>query len=159
MIKRPTPNLTVLQQMRFWDRVEKTDTCWLWTGSRCQGYGFMGINYSMFYTHRISYKLHYKEPNQLEVCHDCHVKLCIRPEHLYLGTHQENIQHNFDDGIQSNKGELHPNATLLQEEINEVVELLNEDNLTHKEIWTMYRISRTTLKRIKRGIHWGVRDK
>ena len=120
------------------------------------GYGHMGINSSMFRAHRISYALHYKDPGKLEVCHDCHIKSCVNPEHLYLGTHSENIQRNFDDGRNSHKGALHPQA-ILQEEVDEILELLNKGILTQKQIATFYRICTQTVRRIKNGTHWGVK--
>lgn len=158
MVKHKSiPNLTVPQQMRFWDKVNKTDSCWLWTASQVNNYGYIRIDSIAFLAHRISYKLHYREPGELEVCHECHIKLCVNPKHLFLGTHKENIQHSFDDNKITQKGELNANTKLTQEEINEIIKLLNEDILTQKQIAIRYNICRDTLWKIKRGTHWGIR--
>ena len=69
-------------------RTNKTSTCWIWTGGTC------GDNYGVFRrkrAHRLAYEL-WKEPipKNMLVRHLCHTKLCINPDHLDIGTHQDN---------------------------------------------------------------------
>lgn len=82
-------------RVRFFAKVKKTDTCWLWTANQT-GTGYGAFNYrgrSSFKAHRASWILHYGEiPGKLLVCHHCDVKLCVRPDHLFLGTHSDNAQ-------------------------------------------------------------------
>ena len=84
---------------RLWSKVEKTDTCWLWQGyTMPKGYGVMNLfgpeKGRSRLVHRISYELHFGaiEDASLEVCHSCDVPACVRPDHLFLGTHKENQQ-------------------------------------------------------------------
>lgn|SRR5262249_45026831 len=67
--------------------------CWLWTGSRNNGgYGYMAYNGWSEGTHRISWIVHRGPiPNGLWVCHHCDVPSCLRPDHLFLGTPQDNV--------------------------------------------------------------------
>src|SRR5690349_20813657 len=80
---------------RFWEKVEKTDGCWLWRGARRNNrYGsFWGGNERGYvYAHRMAYELAKGPiPEGMAVCHSCDVTLCVNPDHLWLGSDQENF--------------------------------------------------------------------
>lgn len=74
---------------RFWLRVKKTDGCWLWMGAIAGRYGQMARKPA----HRFSWELHYGPiPNGLFACHTCDNKLCVRPDHLFLGDASANMR-------------------------------------------------------------------
>lgn len=78
----------------FWACVQKTDTCWLWTGSvKHDGYGQASLTWPSRTPHRISFFLsngYWPEaPN--EVDHLCHNTLCVRPSHLREVAHVVNM--------------------------------------------------------------------
>lgn len=78
---------------RFWRRVTKTPGCWLWTGTRDEyGYGVVWANDSRNTAHRYSYRLHFGNiPDGLCVLHRCDNRVCVRPDHFFLGTNQDNM--------------------------------------------------------------------
>jgi hypothetical protein len=78
---------------RFWDRVAMggPDECWEWQGTRTRnGYGQIGINGKIIYTHRLAYTLSVGDPAGLIVCHHCDNPPCCNPAHLYGGTRAMN---------------------------------------------------------------------
>ena len=80
-------------EIRFWKKVNKTDTCWLWTGSKNNmGYPRININGNVKLAHRISYEMKNGSiENSLRVLHKCGVAHCVNPEHLFLGTQKDNM--------------------------------------------------------------------
>lgn len=82
-------------EQRFWTKVEKTDSCWLWTATinKSTGYGHFGLRHGvMVQAHRHSYELaHGPIPAGLDVHHTCHVRHCVRPDHLLATTRSENL--------------------------------------------------------------------
>src|SRR6267143_986186 len=87
-----TENATI--EERFWDKVLKTPTCWLWQGQkRGTGYGGFSLNGTQrILAHRMAWKLTFGSiPEGLCICHACDNILCVNPNHLWLGTHKANM--------------------------------------------------------------------
>jgi hypothetical protein len=86
----PRPTLTVEQ--RFWSKVNKTSTCWLWTGTLAEGYGsFYAVNSNMP-AHRFAWEeLRGEIPEGLVLDHVCRVHRCVNPAHLEPVTNGENV--------------------------------------------------------------------
>lgn len=74
-------------------KTKKTDSCWLWTGAlNTSARGQLRVNYANKQAHRLSYE-RYKGaiPPDMCVLHTCDVGHCVNPNHLWLGTHQDNM--------------------------------------------------------------------
>lgn len=66
--------------------------CWIWTGAITErGYGVIRNGNKFIRSHRASYMIYKGDPNNLFVCHTCDVPSCVNPDHLFLGTCQDNI--------------------------------------------------------------------
>jgi hypothetical protein len=89
---------------RFWRHVDKSHPsgCWLWTAGTRKGYGRIAIGRTSIYAHRFAFSEAYGViPDGLFVCHRCDVPLCVRPDHLFLGTPRDNIRDSVAKGRHS----------------------------------------------------------
>lgn len=77
---------------RFWSKVEKTETCWLWTGGRqSSGYGSLTFDGAHKLAHRVAYELSVGPiPEGLHVDHLCRTRDCVNPAHLEAVSPREN---------------------------------------------------------------------
>lgn len=80
-------------ERRFWRKVQKTDECWLWQGTRDRrGYGQLRVNKKSRPAHRISYELLVGPiPVGLVIDHLCRNPSCVNPAHLEAVTDRVNI--------------------------------------------------------------------
>lgn len=110
--------------VRFESKFVKVDGCWEWLGAKTrQGYGQFGygrrptgIGYNTVGAHRVSWTLYRGAiPEGLSVLHKCNNTSCVNPEHLYLGTHQDNMKDRREAGTVSRVyGETNHQAILTQ---------------------------------------------
>lgn len=72
---------------------DEPNACWLWVGScNSDGYGHTGRDHKTYLTHRWAYKYWRGPiPAGLQVLHKCDVRNCCNPDHLFLGTHKDNM--------------------------------------------------------------------
>jgi len=96
--------------------------CLLWT--RCKddsGYGRMAWQGKSQAVHRLHWILLYGDiPTGLLVCHKCDVRHCIQPDHLFLGTHQDNSSDMVSKKRQckgGSVGEAHPKHKLTEDQV------------------------------------------
>jgi len=129
------------QIINFFKNVEKTKTCW-----NCQkipnsgGYAIFHANYRAFMASRIIWELYNGPiPDKLYVCHKCDNRICVNPEHLFLGTQKENIQ----DAI--NKGKI---KIKLTESNKEEIKLLAKLGMSQRAIGKKFNVSCVLVCRI-----------
>lgn len=155
---------------RFWRHVDKSGTCWLWTGSLSgSGYGQFwpgGRRGDLTGAHRFSWELHNGPiPDGLHVCHHCDVKLCVRPDHLFLGTASDNNQDMTQKGRHASrtnpdwhvKGNAHPWRT--HPERFPVGEQCSHAKLTNQQVLEVRRrYDAGETNKVALGREYGVSD-
>ena len=147
LYKRPTP------EERFWQSIEKTDTCWLWKARTNEhGYGIISIDKKPIRAHRFSYFLHYGEWPMPEGRHTCDNPPCVRPDHIVAGTHFQNMRDALIRG-RTTKGEKNAGAKLTDDQVREIKRRLRAGE-PQKEIAKDYDVGQTVISRIRSGKRW-----
>ena len=148
---------------RFWKHINKTDTCWEWTGTLYRGYGRMRLNdkrRSRITVHRFSWELHNGPiPDGMLICHHCDNRCCVRPDHLFLGTHSDNAldssskNRNYKGVRASLRGEAHPMLKLTEQQVR-LIRQEYADGINRKDTASRYGVVPGTIKQIALRYTW-----
>jgi hypothetical protein len=147
---------------RFWKRVNKTDTCWLWTGAQMAGgYGRLRISTTGHArAHRIAWIITYGPiPDNLLCCHKCDVRLCCRPDHLFLGTYKQNYDDCRDKGrlpdprLRVRIGEDANQARLSNMDVQAIRDQF-ANGVSQRSLSRAFGVARRTIGRIVHGHTW-----
>lgn len=125
--------------------------CLIFTGSWTNaGYGQATVDGKRGYTHRFAYReANGRIPDGLHVCHKCDTPPCCNPEHLFLGTHAENL------GDASRKGRMHPGERNYNAKLDrEKVRAIRSASKTNAELAAEYGVSQSLISRARRGLSW-----
>ena len=138
---------------RFWQRVQKGDGCWLWTKSvNGAGYGsYKPIKKeSTKLAHRLAWEIVYGPiPVKMCVLHMCDNKLCVNPEHLFLGTHGDNTHDMMIKGRRRSGpplcGEANPNVKLSRKQVLEIREIYKTGDMDQYELAEHFHVSQSLI--------------
>lgn len=138
---------------RFWPKVQRSEGCWTWTGAKdWDGYPIFGLSSSQKSVrgHRWVYEQENGPiPPGMQVCHTCDNPSCVRPDHLFLGTNQDNMTDRNRKG-RTSKGEAHYAAKLTDEQVSQI-RSLRDSGLRHREIAERFGVSRPYVSDLLRG--------
>lgn len=142
---------------KFYQYTELDSGCWEWQGAISSGrYGHMWCVDKNVYAHRISYALHYGPiPEGMLVLHKCDNTKCVNPDHLFLGTHQDNM----DDCVNKRRiahGSKNGQSKLNEEQVLEIKKELADSKDWHvvKTLAKKYGVHNTTIYKIRNGSTW-----
>jgi len=136
--------------LRFMDKVEITDSCWVWTAAKSKGgYGRFNLGGKMYDAHRLmlSEKLGRPVACGMDACHApgiCHNRLCVNPEHLREATRSENMADKAIDGTNIGPAKLtHDDVTLIL-----------TDTRSAKDLSVVYGVTAAHINAIRSGRRW-----
>lgn len=158
---QPFPADEVLVCPRFDEKVEKGDGCWLWTGNKLPtGYGRFSFDGHYYQAHRVAYQFVYGLiARKLFVCHACDNPSCVRPDHLFAGTHEDNMADMWRKGRGSKNGipqpgELNPQAELSERDVM-LIRALAARGIPQILLADVWEVSFQHVSDIVRGERWG----
>lgn len=136
--------------------------CWVWQGrsrsGSCRKYGRIKVDKKVVPAHRYSWELHngQKIPDGMIVMHKCDNPECVNPDHLMIGTHQQNMNDMVKKGRQSKsiheraKGERNGNSKLNAS----LAKAIYEDERSQRKIAKEFNITQAAVSLIKQKKTW-----
>ena len=152
-----------MRKQQLWDKlharvsIDPNTGCWNWTGAKlATGYGriYLGMyegKKEFALTHRLAYALHHEglRPD-LEICHKCDNPSCFNPEHLFQGTHAENMADKVMKNRQPRGEDVHCSKVT-----PDLVRQIRMGYLPVSQVTAKFlRISMSTLRAIATGKTW-----
>lgn len=101
-----------IERLEYYSEKVSESGCQVWVGGlKRDGYGKIKVNRKMTTVHRVAYEAEYgKIPEGMHVLHRCDVRCCINPNHLFLGTNQDNVHDRVKKGRSADfSGKKNPN--------------------------------------------------
>ena len=144
---------------RFWNKVNKQENgCWEWTASERdgggRGYGGFWLDGKWRKAHRASWILeHGAIPVGLHVLHHCDNPPCVNPDHLWLGTHADNVRDMHAKGRAASNpqpGESNGHAKLTEADVLAI----RADSRYHRVIADEYGVTQPLISLIKNRKRW-----
>lgn len=150
-------NITEKDKSRFWAKVKRgaPDECWEWAGwIRKDGYGGARLRGKHWLAHRVAWMMTNGEiPLGLCGCHHCDNKKCCNPDHLFLGTYEDNSKDMDSKGRRvTSPGEKNGRAKLTAEQVLVIRSLSGKMSL--ESIGINFGISHTSVWRIQLRKRW-----
>ena len=133
-------------------QVDPDTGCWLWIGATVTcGYGIYTAHGEKN-AHRVSWVMcHGPIPNGLHVLHKCDRPECVNPEHLKLGTHQDNMRDLREKGrAYGAAGEANRSAKLTEAQVLKIV----DDTRSARRIAQEYGVTDAAIQGIRQGRTW-----
>lgn len=149
---------------RFWSKVDKSGDCWNWRSAKDpRGYGYFsayGRGKSPIRAYRLSKcsEIGREIPKGIDVCHKCDNPSCVRPDHLFLGSHKENMLDAKNKGRLSIKskgksGERNNSAKLSEGQAMEIIDRISSGQ-SLSSIGREFGVHRSTVGLIKKKKKW-----
>lgn len=149
--------MNAADRKRFWTKVKKTSTCWLWQSHILpSGYGQFWLDGRARPAHRVAYEnLRGAIPKGMLACHKCDVRDCVRPFHLFVDTDMDNTRDAARKGrLHKARGSRAGSAKLTKSQVRRIKKLLLQ-GVSQREIARRFNLrSYSTIWWIAHGHTW-----
>ncbi len=144
---------------RFYAHVDRggDEDCWLWKAYRnSDGYGVMRRGQRTEHAHRVAWEIASGPvPNGIHVLHHCDNPPCVNPAHLFLGTHQENMDDMYAKGRSyAREGEGNSRAVLSEADVLCIRNAHKNGSATTSDLARQYGVGLSTMSGVVRRITW-----
>lgn len=140
-------------------KINSETECWEWTAGKYRdGYGAFGVGGRAGgnkRAHRVSYELHCGPiPEGMLVCHQCDNRICVNPEHLFLGTSADNLADMTTKGRRARVG--HPGASNPSAKLtaSDADAIRSATKVHWRDLAKQYGVGKTTVFGIRAGKRW-----
>jgi hypothetical protein len=150
----PQEILKILEQKLKSKLVVQPGThCWIYQGHiMVKGYGSISHQFYQILTHRLAWQIaHGPIPKKMYVCHHCDNRPCCNPEHLFLGTAQDNIDDMIAKGRMKRAfGEEHHSARLSNYNVIWIREVFihGSERFGSKALAKKFNVTETAIRKI-----------
>jgi hypothetical protein len=128
--------------------IKEENDCWEWSGSKVNGYANFNHRGKIMKAHRASWIIHHGAiPLSMFVLHKCDVPHCTNPDHLFLGTHTDNMR----DMAKKHRTGVRCKLTITQ--VHEIKNLLTL-GVSMVRLAKKYNVSANAIWEIKHGVSW-----
>lgn len=137
----------------------RPDGCKLWMDAPHPKTGYGRINEGgwhgeQLFAHRVAWEFaNGPIPDDLQVLHKCDVRLCVNPDHLFLGTHADNMQDMAQKG-RSAQGVRNGGGVKLNDEIVKKIREQFTNGRKLRSLGREYGVHHRTIGRVVKGTHW-----
>lgn len=140
---------------RFERAVIKKDGCWEWYGPMyVNGYGNITFQNKRILAHRVSYLLHKGAvEDHLLICHTCDNRVCTNPEHLFKGTHKDNLSDMAQKG-RSSRGQKNGRSKLSDADVKIIKKMIKSKKFLHRDIANKFSVCRPLISLIANNKNW-----
>ncbi len=173
-------NLSERDISRFWEKVDKSSDkngCWVWNSSKNKiGYGTFSLKCKSVKAHRVAWTISYGQTPKGDgyhgmcVLHKCDNRACCRPDHLFLGTQQDNVKDMVCKGRNKTipwmqhprklfpertaRGEKTASAKLTSAQVVEIRKLASERKMSRKKIGEIFGVGENAVSKIFHRQTW-----
>lgn len=153
-LQSPLGRRAVCADLRFLSKITKSESCWRWTGTvNTYGYGqIVGppADKRLVQAHVYAWiRCGYLLPEGAVLRHSCDNRLCVRPDHLELGTPQDNVDDTWKRGRARPRGQ-----TLNAAQVREIRRARTADGSSYQELADQFGVTYTTIARVCTGRTW-----
>lgn len=160
--KMGKPTMPLMDRLYSHVCIDSVSGCWEWNGTRRNGYGRLIVGSRTDGTrksesaHRLSYKINFGViPDGMEVCHKCDNPACINPQHLFVGTRQDNVLDREQKGRNVvHTGEEKTNSKLTRKSVKDARWEYAHKRTSYQTLANRYGVSKRTIMNAIKGVTW-----